>query len=127
MLFKECFEKIGLKEYYKQFLVDYKRLTKKRLYLIKRVLNGHINKNMTQHWLLSKKYTKGQKYQRILSGVFTKKKITRTIDRSRKYVLDVSRPPNPAYRFHRLGAGKCYVSSGDEFDDDNVFDSDDEY
>ena len=63
MLFKECFEKIGLKEYYNDFLVDYKELTKKRLYLIKRVLVGHINKSMTQHWLLSKKYTNKQKYQ----------------------------------------------------------------
>ena len=79
---------------------------------------------MTQHWLLSKKYTLKQKYQRILKGEFTKKKITRKIDRSRKYVKDTSRPPNPAYKFHQLGTVKRYHYSSDDMD---IFESDDEY
>lgn len=124
MLFKECFDKIGLQKYYKTFLVDHKRLGRKRLCIIKHVLVRHINKEMTQHWLLSKKYTLKQKYQRILKGEFTKKKITRKIDRSRKYVKDTSRPSNPAYQFHRLGTIKPYHYSSDDMD---IFDSDDEY
>ena len=116
MLMKEYFEKVCLSEYYNQFRQDSKDFPRLTHLKIRRMLRMHVHKELTQHWLKSKKFTKEQKYKRILSLNYNTKNMTICYDRNKKYVIDARRSPNPAYIYHRLG--KDVKKSTDETSSD---------